>query len=199
MTATDNKDAQKGPMTPAETTEEAARRVLVKHEVQNEYIGEESSISSLAWEMGDGGTLTIETTLVELVQTALELGPTAAADAELRLERIRGLLLRHYTGSPAFEKTPPHITELDALADLYDEDVARELRELLTADTPVVATPVLDPEDAKHLIDVAERGLAHELGQIDVRNHYTEDEQRWMTSRWDGARRAIAAIKEMTK
>lgn len=198
MTAT-NKDAQKGPMTPAETAEEAARRVLVKHDVQNEYIGDESSISSLAWEMGDGGTLTIETALVELVQTALELGRTAAADAELRLARIRSLLLRHYTGSPAFEKTPLHITELDALADLYDEEVARELRELLATDTRVPEVSTLDPEGLRHLIDVAERGLAHELGQIDVRNHYTEDEQRWMTSRWDGARRAIAAIKEMTK
>jgi hypothetical protein len=47
--------------------------------------------------------------------------------------RVRALLFRHYTGSPAYEQTPAHITELDAIADLYDDRLAGDLRAALDA------------------------------------------------------------------
>jgi hypothetical protein len=48
-----------------------------------------------------------------------------------QLDAVKALLFRHYTGSPGFEKTPPDITELDAIADLYDAELAACLRAVL--------------------------------------------------------------------
>lgn len=57
----------------------------------------------------------------------------------------------------------------------------------------------IDPRDAEHLVQIAEHGLANELGQVDVRNHYTEEETRSMSERWSGARRAIDAVKSLAE
>lgn len=50
-----------------------------------------------------------------------------AEAAEAKVARVTELLFRHYTGSPGFEKTPEYVLEVDALADLYDDELAADL------------------------------------------------------------------------
>lgn len=54
-----------------------------------------------------------------------------AGTAEATVARVKALLFRHYTGSPGFDATPDDVREIDALADLYDDDLARDLRAVL--------------------------------------------------------------------
>ena len=50
---------------------------------------------------------------------------------KVALDRVRSLLFRRYTGSPGGEDTPEHVREIDALADLYDDRLAADLRAAL--------------------------------------------------------------------
>ncbi|MFC9756704.1 hypothetical protein [Streptomyces sp. NPDC056921] len=49
-------------------------------------------------------------------------------------------------------------------------------------------------EQISAVVEFAERGITRELGAIDARHHYTEEERAMMKARFDDARAGIAAI-----
>ncbi len=89
---------------------------------------------------GDGHWLLVATTsapesdaaIAEYIASMDPITTLALVGEVRRLRRVEALMFRHYTGSPGFEKTPEHVREIDALADLYDDELAADLRAALT-------------------------------------------------------------------
>ncbi|MFD4943052.1 hypothetical protein ACFWNT_11045 [Streptomyces sp. NPDC058409] len=54
------------------------------------------------------------------------------------------------------------------------------------------------PEQISAVVELAERGIARELGATDARHHYTEEETAMMKTRFDNARAGIAAITALS-
>ncbi|MFE4334055.1 hypothetical protein ACFRQM_32975 [Streptomyces sp. NPDC056831] len=53
-------------------------------------------------------------------------------------------------------------------------------------------------EQISAVVELAERGIARELGATDARHHYTEEETAMMKTRFDNARAGIAAITTLS-
>ena len=76
-----------------------------------------------------------------------------------------------------------------------DGTVHRYEPELLYPEIGITAAQGPTPEQLAAMIEFAERGIARELGAVDLRNHYTDEELATMKARFDNARAGLAALR----
>jgi hypothetical protein len=69
--------------------------------------------------------------------------------------------------------------------------------EMMTAAIEADRAQSFNAADMEVLFDIAESGIAREVGAIDVRHQYANGEIERMKRRWSGARAALAALREV--
>jgi hypothetical protein len=99
-------------------------------------------------------------------------------------------------------KTPEEIADeyVDTITWPYGELTtisATALADMLTAAIEADRAQRFNAADMEVLFDIAESGIAREVGAIDVRHQYANGEIERMKRRWSGARAAIAALREV--
>lgn len=77
----------------------------------------------------------------------------------------------------------------------HEDDVHRYEPALTYPELGILAVSGPTPEQLAAVIEFAERGIARELGAVDHRHHYTEEELATMKARFDNANAGLTALR----